>query len=260
MKHQTDLFRRNWIAINWSTSNLRTTINLREVLEGTNMDIPVEFIKYWDSLKCPFGIKDTKSRFVYANPVYKVMQNLDVDFDISGFFDGELPTHTVAFEKEFQLHDRLVIENNKMKSSLEIHPFGKAKKMEAWIFHKQSFFIDGIIVGVMFWADPALHLNSNMFTSVFSPSIPTAIVLAPPSDLLTAKEWEILHLMLSQKTSKTIALVLALHTGTVRKHVNSIQKKLLVHSTEDLIELCLLNNWDRYIPAKYVIRHKLISF
>ena len=99
----------------------------------------------------PWGFKDNKSFFVYANDPYKKLLNIPKKFDVAGRKDGEMPAPTSDFEKEFQLHDRKTEREERTLSSLEVHPFGKEQKLEAYCFEKMPCFDkDRNVLGTIF--------------------------------------------------------------------------------------------------------------
>ncbi|WP_341664268.1 LuxR C-terminal-related transcriptional regulator [Vibrio sp.] len=221
------------------------------------MTLSSDLIAFWESFDWPCGLKDPNYRFVYINPAYRRMQNLSKSFDIEGRLDGELPTETHEFQDAFQAHDQLVIDTNETKSSIEIHPFGKNKLLEGWIFHKKPFYIKDKFIGVFFWAEPARKFDTDIFTTFGSK--PISITLNPPTSILTDREWEVLYFLLKGDNTKTIAIQLALQVNTVRKYLDSIRSKLGVFSQKQAIDYCKSNGWDRYVPSKYIIRHKILN-
>jgi two-component system response regulator NreC len=60
-------------------------------------------------------------------------------------------------------------------------------------------------------------------------------MMSEPSGLFTAREREILKLLGQGKTSKEIAVLLAVSITTIASHRRSICRKLGVHSTAELI-------------------------
>jgi len=216
-----------------------------------------DLICFWESFDWPCGLKDPYSRFIYVNPAYRRMQNLCKKFDIEGRYDGELPTETHEYQDDFQRHDQLVLETNKTKSSIEIHPFGKSKLLEGWIFHKKPFFNRKKLVGVFFWAEPARKLDTDIYT-IFG-SKPASIMLNPPTSTLTEREWDVMYFLLKGESVKSISARLNIQVNTVRKYLENIKSKLGMFSQSQAIDYFKSNGWDRYIPSKYIIRHKIIN-
>ncbi|MDN3610761.1 helix-turn-helix transcriptional regulator [Vibrio ostreicida] len=221
------------------------------------MQLSSDLIAFWESFDWPCGLKDTHSRFIYINPAYRCMQNLAKSFDIAGRYDGELPTETHEYQDDFQKHDQLVLETNKTKSSIEIHPFGKNKILEGWIFHKKPFLKNGQVEGIFFWAEPAKKLDTDIYTTFGSK--PASIILNPPTSTLTDREWEVLFFMLKGDSLKSIASRLTLQVNTVRKYLDNIKDKLGVYSQSQAVDYCKVQGWDHYVPSKYIIRHKMLN-
>lgn len=221
------------------------------------MKLSSDLINFWESFDWPCGLKDTFSRFIYINPAYRRMQNLHVTYDIEGQYDGELPTETHEYQNEFQQHDKLVLDTNETKSSIEIHPFGKNKILEGWVFHKKPFYSGDKLTGVFFWAEPAKKFDTDIYT-LFGAK-PVSITLNPPTSTLTEREWDIMYFILKGDSIKVISTRLSLQVNTVRKYLDNIRSKLGLYSQSQTIDFFKSKGWDSYIPSKYIIRHKIIN-
>ncbi|MCL9781781.1 helix-turn-helix transcriptional regulator [Vibrio sp. S4M6] len=221
------------------------------------MKLSSDLINFWESYDKPGGLKDLQSRYVYVNSAYRRLQNLSKSYDIEGRYDGELPTETYEYEPEFQRHDRLVLDTKDVHSSIEIHPFGKHKVLEGWIFHKRTFFYNNKLSGVFFWADPARKIDINIYTTFGTKA--SSIILNPPTTALTEREWEVLYFLMKGESLKSVSLMLSLQVNTVRKYLENIRTKLGTFSQAQTIDFCKSKGWDRYVPKKYIIRHKIIS-
>ena len=221
------------------------------------MNLSSDLISFWESFDWPCGLKDPYSRFIYINPAYRRMQNLSKCFDIEGRYDGELPTETHEYQDDFQRHDQLVIDTNEIKSSIEIHPFGKNKILEGWIFHKKPFFKSEKLIGIFFWAEPARQLNTDIYTTFGTKS--ASITLNPPTSTLTEREWDIMYFLLKGENLKFISVKLSLQINTIRKYLDNIKSKLGLFSQKQTLDYGKSHGWDRYIPSKYIIRHKIIN-
>src|SRR5262252_9273697 len=66
--------------------------------------------------------------------------------------------------------------------------------------------------------------------------------LAPDSTRLTPRERQVLDLIGKGKTTKEVAAILALSTGTVGNHRKSICRKLDAHSTAELVASAALGS------------------
>lgn len=204
----------------------------------------------------PCGIKDLQSRFLYANPAYITMQNLPLSYDISGKLDGEIPAPTCEFESDFQKHDKLVRTSLTQHSSIEIHPFGKDKSIEAWIFHKAPFYDDNSLQGVYFWASRAMNIDSSVLIGIESNS---SIILNQPTDLFTEKEWDVLFYLLRSIKIKEIAFLLDVSIVAIRKRLERMYFKVGTSTLKSFIDYCLHQGWNKYIPLKYLQRHRLLE-
>ncbi|SJN59239.1 Bacterial regulatory proteins, luxR family [Vibrio ruber DSM 16370] len=221
------------------------------------MILSSDLISFWDSLDWPCGLKDTSSRFIYVNEAYRRIQNLPKSYDIVGRDHGELPTESSQYRDEFQNHDRLVLETKEIKSSIEIHPVGKEKILEGWILHKRPFFYNNEIIGVYFWGEPAQKLDLEVYT-IFGKK-PGSITLTPPNSTLSKREWEVLYFLLNGANIKRISKEIGLEINTIRKYIDNIKHKFGLYSQSQIVDYCKSNNWDRYVPLNYLVRHRIIN-
>lgn len=54
----------------------------------------IPLLSFLENSTLPFGIKNTKSKFVYMNSASRDFFNVPNDFDIEGRFDSEFPVVT----------------------------------------------------------------------------------------------------------------------------------------------------------------------
>lgn len=209
-----------------------------------------DWIPTWEHMDNPCGAKNLKSQFVYANPAYKRLLGLSVNFDLEGRYDHEMPAPTSEFAEDFQFHDRLVEETRERKSSLEINEFGKNKNLSAYFFDKFPVLDrDGNVLGTFFFGRRAVYLNTNFYLNTARPG---SILLTKPSDIFTEKEWEIIFLIMRNLTFRQIAEVVNRTVNTVRAHFTTILNKVGLNNKKQLIDFIEANNWGSYIPEKYM--------
>ncbi|MGL9773347.1 MAG: hypothetical protein ACR5LG_03570 [Sodalis sp. (in: enterobacteria)] len=84
----------------------------------------------------PFGIKDTKSRFVYMNDSSRDFFNVPNDFDIEGRFDGEFPCSWSKLEPELQTHDRKAEQNRGVTDVIQTSNYGIQSILAQFLCYK----------------------------------------------------------------------------------------------------------------------------
>ncbi|MFQ6247234.1 helix-turn-helix transcriptional regulator [Yersinia enterocolitica] len=173
--------------------------------------IPAELIHSWKDLNEPFGIKDSYSRFIYANPAYLELLNLPKDFDIVGRLDSELPSSMAEFSEQILFHEDLVKSNKKRITSLVIHDFVEPINTRAYFFNTYPF-IDssGEVIGVFFNVVPAEELSIMLYTK-FHNKLNRGVFIGeyPISTKLTKREEDIVFLLMRGKSRKEISETLS---------------------------------------------------
>jgi DNA-binding CsgD family transcriptional regulator len=226
--------------------------------QGT-VHVPDALIHCWEKLNEPCGVKDLHSRFVYANPAYLDLLALPKNFDITGRLDSEIPASTSEFAEAFQIHDRLVEAERQRKSSLEIHPFGHNRQIQAYFFDKLPFYSDdGEVVGTTFYGRRAEHLPLTFYTQQFSGEN-LSLMLTKPAEMFTDYEWKIIFYLCQGKTQKYISSLFGVSIKSVNKKVQIIYQKISVSSATELMEFCTEMGWKNYIPESLLaLGHMLL--
>ncbi|CFQ40784.1 MULTISPECIES: helix-turn-helix transcriptional regulator [Yersinia] len=206
-------------------------------------------IRFWAQSSEPWGVKDNKSQFIYANKKYHQLLALPDGFSVEGRLDGELPASTSEFQTEFQAHDRKVELLKDRVTSLEIHTFGGKTYVQPWFFDKYPLIDeDGVSVGTIFHGRAVDNMALNHLSKI---QIPTSLVFTPPSTLFSNREWEVLFYLLHAYPSTEIANRLYLSTRTVCNIIQSIYRKAGVSSKQQIIEYCDAKNINNYIPQSF---------
>ncbi|EYU17151.1 helix-turn-helix transcriptional regulator [Photorhabdus aegyptia] len=198
----------------------------------------------------PWAIKDKNSCFIYANQACKHVQNISSSFDYEGVYDDELPWGGAEFAKEYIVHDQKVMEKEERICLLLTHRFGKEQLLSSYFFEKYPLYHeDGSCIGTIFHGWQAQDFS---FTRLFHGKLPASILFQPPTDLFTQREWDVIFLMLQKYTSKQIGRMLNLSYRTVETHISRIYKRIGVHSSRQLEDYCRTNDYDLYVPERFV--------
>jgi len=198
-------------------------------------------------------IKDTESRFIYANDVMLRAANVPKNFDIEGKLDKEIPASCEELYEEFVTHDKKVIDDNKKISAIAISYFGEKNLTIPLpsLQDKEPFYDDkNHIIGTIGHAriidSPTLlfyihRLNRKM------------VQFDAPNDLFTKRELDIIFWAQQRLGSKEISKQLNISSRTVSNILQSIYKKAGVHSIIQLIEYCKHTGLDTYVPADFIL-------
>ncbi|MGV7963731.1 LuxR C-terminal-related transcriptional regulator [Photorhabdus tasmaniensis] len=198
----------------------------------------------------PWGVKDHYSCWVYGNSALKSLHNFPSSFDYEGLYDHEIPWDGAEFAKEFIEHDKKVMEKNERICSLETHVFGKERIMSSYFQEKFPIYDDkNECIGILIHGWEAQDFS---LTRLYHGKLPASIMFQPPTDLFTQREWDIIFLSLHKYTSKQMGRVLNISYRTVETHILRIYKKIGVNSCYQLEEYCRLNDYDLYVPERFV--------
>ncbi|WP_118986765.1 helix-turn-helix transcriptional regulator [Photorhabdus sp. CRCIA-P01] len=214
------------------------------------LTVSSQIINLMETSHEPWGIKDQSSRFVYENKAMAMLRDLPRGFNVEGRLDNDLPWAGAAFAEQFQIHDRAVMQAEQRICSLETHLYGKEKLLSSYFFEKFPFYNeDNQCVGVIFHAWKAEAFSLTRF---FYGKLPASIMFQPPSELFTQREWDVIFLFLQKYTSKQIGRILNISYRTVETHILRIYKKIGINSGQQLAEYCRLNDFDLYVPERFL--------
>lgn len=215
-------------------------------------EILSSLIHFFSQSNEPWGIKDDKSTFIYANQRHHNFLGVPAGFDFEGRYDHDVPTSIAEFANEFRAHDRKVIASRERVTALEIHPFESKDYLQPWYIEKFPLFdVTGVCRGTIFHGRP---VENVILTRLNKIKIPTSLVFTPPSKVFTEREWEIVFYLLQTYTVKEIANCLGLSQRTVGNYVQSMYQKIGVSNKRGLLEYCHDNNINNYIPQSFFKR------
>ncbi|TDB53005.1 helix-turn-helix transcriptional regulator [Photorhabdus luminescens] len=215
-----------------------------------NYVISPQIINTMEKSNEPWGIKDKNSCFIYVNQACKRLQNISSSFDYEGVYEHELPWDGAEFAREYIAHDQKVMEQEKRICSLETHLFGKEQILSSYFLAKYPLYHeDSSCIGVIYHGWQAQDFS---FTRLFRGKLPASIMFQPPTDLFTQREWDVIFLMLNKYTNKQIGKMLNISYRTVETHISRIYKRIGVHSNYQLEEYCRTNDYDLYVPKRFV--------
>ncbi|KGM26783.1 LuxR family transcriptional regulator [Photorhabdus luminescens] len=201
----------------------------------------------------PWGIKDSSSCFIYGNKALSSIKNFSQSFDYNGLYDHELPWSGAEFAKEYIHHDQKVMKEEKSYISLETHIFGKEKVLSSYFCEKMPFYHEnGSCIGIIYHCWKAKDY-SLIYLNQYYDKLPSSILLQPPTDFFTDREWDIIFLFLQKYTRKQIGTILNLNSSVIENHMTKIYHKIGIHSNLQLEEYCRVNNFNLYIPGKFLL-------
>ncbi|WP_118987209.1 LuxR C-terminal-related transcriptional regulator [Photorhabdus sp. CRCIA-P01] len=201
----------------------------------------------------PWGIKDKNSCWIFGNLAFRQIQDLPDLFEYEGKYDSELPWNGAEFTKEFVIHDKSVIKQEKRICSLETHTYGKNKLPSSYFSEKYPLYNDeNECTGIFLHAWQAKNYSLASLHQYYK-KLPASIILQPPSDIFTPREWDIIFFFLQKYTRQQIGQKLNITYRTVETYMVQIYSKIGIHSSQQLEEYCLANNFHHYVPEKFLL-------
>ncbi|CNI45254.1 helix-turn-helix transcriptional regulator [Yersinia pekkanenii] len=206
-------------------------------------------IRFWEKSSEPWGARDNKSKFIYANSSYHKLLALPHKYSLEGRFDGEVPSPTAEFQDAWQEHDRKVELLQDRVTNIEIHAWNGCSYFQPYFSEKYPLIDEnGVSQGVIFHGRPVTEI---ILTHLNKIKVPTSLIFTPPSVLFTKREWEVLFYILHAFSSKDIANKLHLSARTVCNITQRIYGKVGVTSKKQVIEYCYEKKINNYVPQSF---------
>ncbi|HIF7278303.1 TPA: helix-turn-helix transcriptional regulator [Yersinia enterocolitica] len=206
-------------------------------------------IRFWGNSSEPWGVKDNQSRYVYANNRLHRLLALPDKFNMEGRTDGELPTPISEFQPEYQEHDRKVKLLQDRITSVEIHAWDGRSYYQPYFVDKYPLMDEnGVSQGVICHGRP---VEDVVLTYLNKIKIPISLILTPPSDLFSKREWEVLFYILHSFSSTEIAKKLYLSSRKVDNITQKIYKKAVVSRRQQMVDYCYENKIINYVPQSF---------
>ncbi|MFM2581591.1 MULTISPECIES: helix-turn-helix transcriptional regulator [Vibrio] len=211
-----------------------------------------------------WGCKDTDSVFVYANQAYNRLIGLTDNQNSAGLTDFDMPSQTTECAQDFRAQDKYVMETRKTLKILDIHPYPDGR-WHAHIFTKTPWLDDdGEVQGTIFYGqeltDTAiLEVGHWVCQATSAKKCDGSIAGSEPrqsklNKKLTARESEVLFLLLFGKKPQYIAQILTISIKTVEGHVARLKQKFDANSKSQLIEFALDSGLGSVIPESLLNR------
>ena len=206
-------------------------------------------IRFWENSTDPWSVKDNQSRFIYANPRFNKVINLPVKYNVEGRLDGEMPSSVSEFQDQFQHQDRQVELLQDRITSVEIHLLDGLTYFTPYFCDKYPLIDEqGVSQGVICHARPVTNI---MLTCLNKLNTPMSLMLTPPLEIFSKREWEVLFYILHPFSSTEIAKRLSLSSREICNVIQSIYKKAGVSNKQQIIEYCHENKIDNYVPQSF---------
>ncbi|MDC9595960.1 helix-turn-helix transcriptional regulator [Xenorhabdus anantnagensis] len=212
--------------------------------------ITPQLTNMWDKSHDPWFVKDKELRFIYANKVFIRLSNLPEDFDVTGYTEKELPTPFNHLVHLFEGNDRKVLQSMQRTSSIGAYFQRNSQQLKSYFCEKYPLMSEkNQCIGIICHAKEINHFSVHHY---IKNDASIAINLNPPNSILTEKEWLVIFLFCRGISNKKISNELKLSCRTLERYFQIIYEKLSINSIIELKSLCEKNNYDQYIPPKYL--------
>ncbi len=208
------------------------------------------FISYMENSNDFWIIKDSESRFVYANDVTHYYCNLPKGFNMEGRLDSECPGPWVEFVDIIQANDKNVMMSQKTIPVLNTFIYGGRQKIiQPLLVNITPLMKDGKCIGVVghgrkLQIYSMYHFENNRH--------PESLTFGTPTDLFTDREFDIVFFALQSLSAKDIAKKLGITYRTVQSRLQFIYQKIGINSLSQLKEYCRGKGYDNYAPTRFI--------
>ncbi|WP_340622211.1 helix-turn-helix transcriptional regulator [Xenorhabdus siamensis] len=212
--------------------------------------ITPQLTNMWDKSHESWSVKDKKLHLIYANKVFIKLNNLSDDFDVTGYTEKELPTPFNHLVHLFEEHDRQVLTSMQRVSSISSYFQYESKQLRPYFCEKYPLMSEeNKCIGIVCHIKEINHFSVHHY---IRNDITASINLNPPNNILTEKEWIIVFLFCRGISNRKIANELKISCRTLERYFKNIYEKFSINSMIELKTLCERNNYDLYIPPKYL--------
>lgn len=219
--------------------------------------VPKEVIFFFEKSNEPWGIKDTESRYVYANKAY---------FDFLGVPNekrNRIHLKSYDFIPSLQpliqglvSHDQEVMntgERYEAVGTLFINGNYRTFLFEKW----PRFSSTGKVNGTIFHLKPFEQISMSYF--IDKPFYGKATYY-PPTNIFSRREWDVLFLLFRRVDKKQISKILKLKETSVRNLISRLFLRTGIAGKEELLSYGFREGWHLYIPPRFAeVGYDLIS-
>ncbi len=147
-------------------------------------------ISFLEHEEDPWGIKDLKSEFIYANNLNYL--NLPKNFKIEGLLDSQLPHPVAELAPKLQEHDKRVMQGQKLIPVIQTHFYHSEHKLQPYLFEKRPYYNErDELIGTIYHGKKLNLFSLQRYITGLTPSV---LMLEPPNKLFTKKELMVIFL------------------------------------------------------------------
>lgn len=195
-----------------------------------------------------WAIKDSASRYVYANPLACRIFNID-EQALAGCLDTDLTPDIGEYYRCILHDDEKILATNKMSIAIKTFRYGGQTDLRSFMVEKRPWrFTDGTPGIACTWMEIA-----NIYLSTFLNRYHRKpFVFTRPTERFTDREWEVILLLLCGVRCNAMPEILGIRSSTLRNRLTRCYDKSAATSPATLIRHCQLNGWDNYIPPFFL--------
>lgn len=217
-------------------------------------------IHFFGNQPDPWGIKDTKSVFIYANQPFRELVGMK-NRNVEGLTDADMDCETAAFADSFQAQDRLVEQGREKKIVLDVHPY--ANGWRVFTFTKTPLIMpSGRVAGTIFHGQDLTDTAGRIECAVVDLLLPSSGQAGSFETNvvglnLTEREELVLFFLLRGRTAKDIAGMLGRSPRTIEHAIECIRNKFGAGNKRELIDMSMSKGYYTMVPK--VLFHTQVS-
>ncbi|WP_162505640.1 helix-turn-helix transcriptional regulator [Candidatus Arsenophonus triatominarum] len=196
-----------------------------------------------------WGMKDTESRFIYANKTVILDSCLPINFNIEGKLASECPASWNEYADTFDKYDQIALKLAKPMLYISTYTTWKYKEniSESSFIKHIPYYNQNKITGTIFHAKK-IHplLVSKYFFK--QPTTFSFLTNHPPNNSFTTEELNVLFFAMKLMSNQEIALRLGTYSCVVEQIIQQIYRKIDIYSRKQLRDYGIAEGFDNYIP------------
>lgn len=195
-------------------------------------------------------IKNGNLQYVVVNQAFLRLLKLPSDYPIVGKTLDQLPTSLAYLSKRIHRQEELVMQHEDKFSSIVTHPIGESNSIHALCFDSRPYYDDdGICAGTMMQVRPVDIFGPD---NLLEGDVPKSLIYLAPSRMFTNAEWEAVFLISLKYSRKMMSRILGTSIKAVEHRISRCLQKTGTSTGEELLEYCRKNNWDMYVPPRFL--------
>ncbi|MFV9668181.1 PAS domain-containing protein [Pantoea sp. ARC607] len=207
---------------------------------------PVKY--YFDNSRFGWAIKNSASRYVYANSIAHRYFNIPSG-TIAGTFDTDLTPDISDYYHHFLHDDKKILKTKEMSIVLKTFEYGRENRLKTFMVEKRPWTLsDGSDAIICTY----LEITNLYFSTFLRPRGRKPFVFTRPAKTFTDREWEVILLLFCGVKQNLMPEILGISAPALRNRLIRCYDKTGVTNIAALKQHCMQEGWDNYIPPFFL--------